>query len=473
MGVDVPAPELASGHAASGLDGALRQLDVLARALQRQLSSLDELLASGPPLPAPEPQQADVLLARQQAADAELDAARTRLTAARERAAARAEQRQAERDRDAQLADLARLALMHLGDRCPVCTQGYDHQVTVDHLNALIARGEPSSGTEALDDVDELPALVAAVSRAEAALADAQSALSAHDAAAARAGAAHEERRRRLADAGLDPTADAESVRQARQSAASRLEGIERLRPDGERLALGLARRAEGARRDELDREARRLAERTKTMQAEIEERNLTGELAQQLLEAVRSAAADVVGLQLRYLEPLLARIYARIDPHPALREVGVRSWTERGRGRLRTQLSDPTAGFATDLPATVLSSSQLNAFAVATFLALNMGVPRVPLQTAILDDPLQTLDDVNLLGVVDLLRRVKERRQLIITTHDTRFGSLLERKLRALDGSALCASISRDGRAEVPWSPSGMCLQSSTRCGSSLRDIR
>ena len=27
-----------------------------------------------------------------------------------------------------------------------------------------------------------------------------------------------------------------------------------------------------------------------------------------------------------------------------------MRSWTERGRGRLRTQLSDPTAGFATDL---------------------------------------------------------------------------------------------------------------------------
>jgi hypothetical protein len=29
----------------------------------------------------------------------------------------------------------------------------------------------------------------------------------------------------------------------------------------------------------------------------------------------------------------------------------------------------------------------------------------------------------------------VKERRQLIITTHDARFGSLLERKLRALNG--------------------------------------
>jgi DNA repair exonuclease SbcCD ATPase subunit len=71
----------------------------------------------------------------------------------------------------------------------------------------------------------------------------------------------------------------------------------------------------------------------------------------------------------------------------------------------------------------------------VATFLALNLGVAQVPLQTAMLDDPLQSLDDVNLLGLVDLLRRVKERRQLLVTTHDGRFGDLLERKLRALDG--------------------------------------
>jgi exonuclease SbcC len=47
------------------------------------------------------------------------------------------------------------------------------------------------------------------------------------------------------------------------------------------------------------------------------------------------------------------------------------------------------------------------------------------------LDDPLQSLDDVNLLGLVDTLRRTKSVRQLIISTHDPRFASLLERKLR------------------------------------------
>jgi hypothetical protein len=34
-------------------------------------------------------------------------------------------------------------------------------------------------------------------------------------------------------------------------------------------------------------------------------------------------------------------------------------------------------------------------------------------------------------LGLIDLLRRTKQRRQLVISTHDARFAALLERKLR------------------------------------------
>jgi predicted ATPase len=82
------------------------------------------------------------------------------------------------------------------------------------------------------------------------------------------------------------------------------------------------------------------------------------------------------------------------------------------------------------DDPETILSSSQMTALAVAVFLALNLGA-RVPLEAIVLDDPLQSLDDVNLLGLVDLLRRAKEHRQLLISTHDERFGNLLARKLR------------------------------------------
>jgi exonuclease SbcC len=82
------------------------------------------------------------------------------------------------------------------------------------------------------------------------------------------------------------------------------------------------------------------------------------------------------------------------------------------------------------------LSSSQVNAFAVSVFLALNIGIPNPPLTVAILDDPLQSLDDINLLGLVGIFRRTKNRRQLLLSTHDARFGGVLHRKLRPRDGN-------------------------------------
>jgi predicted ATPase len=53
-----------------------------------------------------------------------------------------------------------------------------------------------------------------------------------------------------------------------------------------------------------------------------------------------------------------------------------------------------------------------------------------------LLDDPLQSLDDVNALGFADLCRHIRHQRQLIISTHDRRLAALLERKLAPrLDG--------------------------------------
>ena len=106
----------------------------------------------------------------------------------------------------------------------------------------------------------------------------------------------------------------------------------------------------------------------------------------------------------------------------------------------------DPATELSSDAPEVVLSSSQLNALAVSVFLSLNLGVPKLPLQAAILDDPLQSLDDINLLGVIDLLRRTRDVRQLIVSTHDSRFGDLLAKKLRPVAGRQRTRVIELEG---------------------------
>ncbi len=99
----------------------------------------------------------------------------------------------------------------------------------------------------------------------------------------------------------------------------------------------------------------------------------------------------------------------------------------------MSAEVLDPSLNLTSRLPTAVMSSSQTNALAVSIFLTLNLGLPKLPLETAMLDDPLQSLDDVNLLGLIDLLRRTRARRQLIVSTHDKRFGQLLARKLRPI----------------------------------------
>ncbi len=59
--------------------------------------------------------------------------------------------------------------------------------------------------------------------------------------------------------------------------------------------------------------------------------------------------------------------------------------------------------------------------------------------------------DDINLLGLVDLLRRTKDKRQLIVSTHDERFGKLLSRKLRPASGNQRTSVIELSG-----WSRGG-----------------
>ncbi len=182
---------------------------------------------------------------------------------------------------------------------------------------------------------------------------------------------------------------------------------------------------------DELRREVNTLRSDIAAREKGITARNRTGDIAQNVIEALREAASAVVEERLGEINPLLQSIWARIDPHPAFRLVSFFSQVFRGKGQLSTIMSDPIEDKKCELPATVLSSSQVNALAVSVFLALNIGIPKPPLPIAILDDPLQSLDDINLLGLVDLFRRTKDRRQFLVSTHDARFGGLLSRKLR------------------------------------------
>lgn len=128
-------------------------------------------------------------------------------------------------------------------------------------------------------------------------------------------------------------------------------------------------------------------------------------------------------------LEPLMNNIYARLDPHPAFTRLDFDVQTYRSKGTANATVVDEERGIVVN-PMLVFSSAQANIVVLAAFLALGWAAGTRGLPFVLLDDPLQALDDVNVLGFSDLARHLRRQRQLVVATHEERFASLLERKL-------------------------------------------
>jgi DNA repair exonuclease SbcCD ATPase subunit len=410
------------------LDRVLTILPTRQRQEERATENIERLLAHLRS-PVPEAVDAEPLRAQVHASEAIVTEASEQLLLAQE-AIAGERRRQAElRDQAESMRALAQLALRHLGGHCPVCDQTYDEAATRARLQELIGSAVEPEGQLSADVVQTTAAQHEAAQRQ---LAVDQAALrTAEQSEVARA--QWDLTRTSLAsDAGLDVSPiladDAEDrLAGAREIVAK----LQQLRSSGEQFSLQLVRRAEQAQRSEVEEQLSTLREDLRSREAERDARSKTGELANSLLTGLRGASTKIVTEELVRIGPLLQRIYATVEPHPSFRAVRFLTRISRGHGRVWTTVVDEAAQKTVDEPSIVLSSSQLNVLAVCTFLSLNLAIETLPLQVVALDDPLQSLDTVNLLGLADLLRRVRASRQVIVSTHDSRLSDLLSRKLR------------------------------------------
>ena len=68
------------------------------------------------------------------------------------------------------------------------------------------------------------------------------------------------------------------------------------------------------------------------------------------------------------------------------------------------------------------MSSGQLAAVALSFLLCMNQVYSKNTLPILLIDDPIQTIDDVNMVGLVDILRYEFEDSQIFISTHEQKF---------------------------------------------------
>jgi DNA repair exonuclease SbcCD ATPase subunit len=422
VGVRAVPVEPGTREAPSAIDAAIKQLDALRRSSERRAQALAALRAEIANLARRDGTDVEPLRHKVATLNAKQDDLKSRIAEEQGRLADIRRQQAELKEKNEQLRALASLALKHLSDHCPVCEQTYDREATRLRLEEMASSGRDQTLAER-GLPDTLTNLLDQLASNDKELAAAESSLRFTEQALAEGHIMEQSISKRLDEFGMKATdnrgAFLDSADRETENLLTSVIGLQRA---GESLSLRLSESSAAAAMNDLRREAETLRREQASREKTILDRNLTGDLGQRVIEALREASSAVVQERLRQIGPLLQSIWTRIDPHPAFRIVTFFSQVFRGKGQLSTMLTDPIEEKESVQPAAVLSSSQLNALAVSVFLALNLGVPRPPLNLVMLDDPLQSLDDVNLLGLVDLFRRTRARRQLLISTHDPRY---------------------------------------------------
>ena len=442
--VEVPEPESGTGSAERSIEVALERLSRLVRVREGELARLSRLRELFVSAPLPELDVGEIRSEVQGLDVAYADVSR-RLEELEKHAADARREALAHAEETQSLGTMAQLALQHLTETCPVCGQSHERLATEKRLQDMVTH----SGLTLQSPDDEGLAQVAdEVRKVESQLASARADQREAEAAVRRLESWKDDVRSAATEIGLPADGEMEellgTVEQSIDDVSTRVGILRGRRTEGEQISAAFARVSEVAEAATLQGQLSSLENRVRMHESTVGLRRQAAEDARLLHEAIRTVGESLVADELARIEPLLQRIYATVDPHPAFRAVKFLTRMHRGRGRLWTTIeanaSDKT--ITINEPRTVLSSSQLNVLAVATFLALNLSAAEPPLKLVALDDPLQTLDNVNLLGLSDLLRRLRGRRQILLSTHDDRLASLLERKLRPVGTTERTISI-------------------------------
>ncbi|MGD1451486.1 hypothetical protein [Vibrio harveyi] len=134
------------------------------------------------------------------------------------------------------------------------------------------------------------------------------------------------------------------------------------------------------------------------------------------------------------FYSDLVNQIYSKIDPHPGFKKVVFEcTFNDNDKPKLNVYLSnDETSALIS--PNIYLSSAQISVLSLSIFMARALNSEDYngkPVDCILIDDPVQSMDSINVLSVIDLFRNlaVMFNKQIIISTHDERFFKLFKAK--------------------------------------------
>jgi hypothetical protein len=142
--------------------------------------------------------------------------------------------------------------------------------------------------------------------------------------------------------------------------------------------------------------------------------------------------------------QKFISAIYKRINPHPLYSDVEFNfNKNSRGSDILNISCINTESSESVN-PAFTFSSAQVNVVAVSIFLGMALRQQCSNLRTIMLDDPIQNMDDLNVIAFIDILRNYLDtdnnfqtKKQIIISTHDQDFYKIMMKKFRFIKKKA------------------------------------
>ncbi|NUT85940.1 AAA family ATPase [Pseudomonas corrugata] len=133
------------------------------------------------------------------------------------------------------------------------------------------------------------------------------------------------------------------------------------------------------------------------------------------------------------FFPKLINKIYSKIDPHPEFNSVRFDCKFPRYENpRFEIYVQDNNNDSIS--PNFYFSAAQLNVLSLSIFLAkaLHAKYKGEPIDSIFIDDPIHSMDSINILSTIDLLRTLSYKfgKQLIMSTHDENFHRLLQKKI-------------------------------------------
>ncbi|PFX61616.1 hypothetical protein COL36_10430 [Bacillus wiedmannii] len=150
-----------------------------------------------------------------------------------------------------------------------------------------------------------------------------------------------------------------------------------------------------------------------------------------ELIKNVPHTIDKLNDLAIQELFYLMQQIYSKINSHPLYKKLDFQ--THNRYRSYKLLFSVITEEEIQSNPTYIYSSAQLRTLALSIFLAMAIKQKWTHLNFLCMDDPIQSMDDLNMMGFIDLIRAMAHEKgvmqQLFISTHDSTFYEMMKKK--------------------------------------------